>query len=234
MADRLEGEFYRDPDTGQMVLRMPDGQSFGAQHSTGGNMPGWLPGWSGEQSSGHGWAANKLLEDMKKVAPSGYLNDYRQGMFRQMQTPIGAGYQNTELYRNLLGDMNAMLQQRGQRTGASHASRGMAGGAKVGASLRAGTQQTTATARALTGVNATAEQAHARAQMQHFDRLLKGAGFEKGMMDADFQQKYMQFLLQQGLSDREAAERLANMQAALGIVGGVATTAATLYANRDR
>lgn len=175
--------------------------------------------------------AEEKYGDLKKQVPQ---TPTYSPYFEQMRSQMagagrpGEGFQNTEYYKALMGDVQNQAAQLGRATGQRLTEQGVAGASTSGPAMRAAYDNTEVIGRMRQQAMAQAQAQKAQQDAQYFSQMLQNAGFEKGIGDTRFEQEYRRFLAMKGLTDAQIEAAVQEMQTWLGVIGGGANLGATL------
>lgn len=172
---------------------------------------------------------NALRKDIPQTPDYSPYFEQLRGRMAQAGRP-GEGFQGTDYYRALQSDVDQSARKLGQATGQRLTDAGVAGSSTSGPAMRAAGENTEIVGRLRLGATAQAQQQKASQDVQYFDQLLRGAGFEKGIGDTRFMQEYQIFLAKQGLTQAQIQAQVDEMNMWLGLIGQGAGAAATAYA----
>jgi hypothetical protein len=197
---------WHDPTTGQ--------QGVGTATDLGAPLG---PAWADLTAFGQKWGNrdNPALDSLRRKI--GVASSRRPG----------EGWQQSEYYKELLGDVQRHGREMGWKTGADLAARGGRSTGAYGAGRAAQTERGVQLGRMTQRAGSMAEQAQARDQRQYMQDLLSAAGLERGIMTDEFNRDWMQTAERMGLSKEDAQRELEELRMWLGLAGSAAGLGAT-------
>jgi hypothetical protein len=200
---------WHDPTTGQQGVGTAT--DFGAPLG---------PAWANLTAFGQRWGnrENPALDSLRRKI--------RVGASRRPEE----GWQHSQYYQDLLGDVQQHGREMGWKTGADLAARGGRSTGAYGAGGAAQTERGVQLGRMRQRAGSMAEQAQARHHRQYMQDLLSAAGLERGMMTDEFNRDWMQTAASMGLSKEDAQRELEELRMYLGLGGSVLGLGATLAA----